>query len=139
MQYSTRIHHINACDNTLQKVKAQLEKVDSRKNTATDRLRQRALWPLSKEETKNLLAEVERQKTSLSLALSVDEMCVYSIFADESYMLIEVIVRSALLNALASQDVIENGLTIIHQELKVQRILKNADTLSLSARRYRFS
>jgi hypothetical protein len=73
---TTRIHHINACYVTLRKVEAQLEKVAAKRNTATDRTRQRVLWPLSKVETKNLLLEVERQKTSLSLALSADELYV---------------------------------------------------------------
>jgi hypothetical protein len=74
ISHTTRIHHINACNITLRKVEAQLEKVAAKRNTATDRTRQRVLWPLSKVETQNLLLEVERQKTSLSLALSVDEM-----------------------------------------------------------------
>jgi Fungal N-terminal domain of STAND proteins len=73
-QHTARIHHINACDNTLRKIEAQLEKVAAKRNKATDRARQRVLWPMSQSETKNLLAEVERHKTSLSLALSVDEM-----------------------------------------------------------------
>lgn len=72
--HTTRIHHINACDNTLRKVESQLKKVAAKKNTMTDRTRQRVLWPLSKAETKDLLLEVERQKTSLNLALSVDTM-----------------------------------------------------------------
>jgi exopolysaccharide biosynthesis predicted pyruvyltransferase EpsI len=76
ISHITRIHHINACDNTLRKVQSQLEKVAAKKNTTTDRTRQRVLWPLSKAETKDLLLEVERQKTSLSLALSVDNMYV---------------------------------------------------------------
>jgi hypothetical protein len=72
--HTTRIHHINACDKTLRKVETQLEKVAAKRNTITDRTRQRVVWPLSKAETKSLLLEVERQKTSLNLALSVDEM-----------------------------------------------------------------
>lgn len=84
LQHTTRIHHINACDNTLRKIETQLEKVAAKRNKVTDRvsLRQRALWPLSKPETMSLLAEVERHKTSLSLALSVDEMYVDLIAAE---------------------------------------------------------
>jgi ABC-type transporter Mla subunit MlaD len=75
-QYTTRIHHINACDNTLRKIAAQLDKVKAKRNKTIDKTRQRLLWTMSKLETQNLLAEVERHKASLSLALSVDEMYV---------------------------------------------------------------
>lgn len=69
-----RIHHINACGDTLKKINEQLNKVAAKKNTAIARTRQRALWPLDKAGTTSLLLEVERHKTSLSLALSVDDM-----------------------------------------------------------------
>ncbi|KAK0108253.1 hypothetical protein ONS95_003071 [Cadophora gregata] len=110
-QHTTRIHHINNCDNVLRKIEAQLEHIAAKKNKSMDRARQRVLWPLSKAETKNLLAEVERQKTSLSLALAVDEM-------------------SALLNALASQDAIQSGLAQIDNELQLQRTRMNETFLS---------
>ncbi|TVY21838.1 Serine/threonine-protein phosphatase 6 regulatory ankyrin repeat subunit C [Lachnellula arida] len=114
LSHTTRIHHINACDNTLRKVEAQLETVAAKRNTATARTRQRVLWPLSKAETKSLFLEVERHKTSLGLALSVDEM-------------------SALLTVLASQDVMQNGITRISEELQSHRTVR--DEKSLSKRR----
>ncbi len=73
-EHSARIHRINACDNVLRKIETQLDCIAAKKNKSRDRIKQRALWPLSKAETKDLLAQVERQKTALSLALSVDEM-----------------------------------------------------------------
>lgn len=90
--HTTRIHHINACHITLRKVEAQLEKVAAKRNTATDRIRQRVLWPLCKAETKDLLLEVERQKTALSLALSADELYVhFLLFSLFEYQLAHII------------------------------------------------
>lgn len=111
ISHTTRIHHIHACDRTLRKVETQLEKVAAKRNTATDRTRQRVLWPLSKAETKSLLLEVERQKTSLSLALSVEEMYAYFLlFLDSNLLILCHLPRSALLNALVSQDTIQKGI-----------------------------
>src|SRR4051794_19003313 len=45
-QHATRIHHINACDNTLRKVETQLAKIAASKNTASHHIRQRIRWPL---------------------------------------------------------------------------------------------
>ena len=78
LQHTTRMHHINACDDTLRKFEYQLDKVAAKRNKVTDKtsLRQKALWPLSKSETMSLLEEVERHKSSLTLALSVDQVYV---------------------------------------------------------------
>jgi len=73
-QHTTRIYHINACDNTLRKIEAQLEKIAAKRDRAIDRARQRTWWLMSKADTEILLKEVECHKSSLNLALSVDEL-----------------------------------------------------------------
>ncbi|TVY94089.1 Serine/threonine-protein phosphatase 6 regulatory ankyrin repeat subunit C [Lachnellula willkommii] len=110
ISHTTRIHHIYACWYTLCKVDEQLGKVAVKKNTATARTRQRAMWPLTKAGTKSLLLEVERHKTSLSLALSVDNM-------------------SAHLTVLASQDVMQTGITRINEKLQSYRTIRDEKSL----------
>ena len=72
--YAMRIDHINACDNTLHKIQLQLDKINNKKDRTISRAKRRLLWPLSQTETRAILVEVERHKSTMSLALSVDGM-----------------------------------------------------------------
>jgi len=72
--YAMRIDHVNACDKTLYKIQLQLDKISNTKDRSISRTKKRLLWPLSQSETRTILAEVERHKSTMSLALSVDGM-----------------------------------------------------------------
>jgi Fungal N-terminal domain of STAND proteins len=72
-KFTTQIHHVEYCHQTLRKINGLLDTFDPSKakgvlQTAAQRLR----WPLSISETRELMAEVERHRTTLSLALQAD-------------------------------------------------------------------
>lgn len=74
--YQGRTHLIDACFNTLRKIEISLDNVSAKRNKRVDHMKQRLKWPLKVSETKNLLAEVERHKSAISLATTVDKMYV---------------------------------------------------------------
>jgi len=74
--------HIYTCHILLEKIKERLDKADpSQVNEKKSQFYQKAsmlgrtlIWPFSSTETKGLIAEVEKQKGTLSLALAADGM-----------------------------------------------------------------
>ena len=61
---STGIQQVYTCQKTLEKIRSKLDK--SNPGAVEDRVKsgkRKLQWPFSKEETKTLLAEVERHKT----------------------------------------------------------------------------
>ena len=103
LETTMQIQHIHSCHETLEKIEALLGKDDPRasKNTM-ESFRRKLHWPLSKSETNKLIAEVERHKATLSLALSADGM-------------------SALLKALSQQAEIGTEIQEIAGELRKHR------------------
>jgi hypothetical protein len=98
---SLRVHHVYYCHETLEKVKKRLQKAfpDGDENSRQKTLLNKLKWPFSAGETKDLVAEIQRHKATLTLALSADSL-------------------SSLLTALGRQEAIENGLRDIRQELR---------------------
>ena len=105
---TARTHHIYSCHQTLEKIKTILEKHDpsSASEQPVKSAKRKLQWPFSAPETKHLITEVERHKTTLSLALTADGM-------------------SALLQALSRQDDIQEGIKDINAQL---RTWKEAET-----------
>jgi hypothetical protein len=74
--------HIHTCHTLLEKIKERLDKADpSHVDEKKSQFRQKAstlgrtlIWPFSSAETKGLIAEVGKQKATLSLALAADGM-----------------------------------------------------------------
>ena len=76
-----QIHHIQSCFRVLERIKTVLDKSDSSSDADSNmgsRIKKKLLWPLSISETKELVAEVERHKSTLNLALTADGMLVFS-------------------------------------------------------------
>lgn len=96
-----RLHHINACRATLTKVENKLEKLDpaTPRDSRTVTLSKRLKWPFSSSETKELIVEVERHKTTINIALSADTL-------------------STVFQALSRQNVIAEELSELKSELK---------------------
>jgi hypothetical protein len=70
-----QIHHIHSCYAVLEKIQARLDKSNPAKShNPLEATKRRLHWPLSSSETKSLIADVERHKSTLSLALSADGM-----------------------------------------------------------------
>ncbi|KAL9025441.1 MAG: hypothetical protein Q9196_005738 [Gyalolechia fulgens] len=69
-----RIHHIGSCHHTLERLKAILDRDDasSAETQCVDKFKRKLHWPFSSSEVKTLLAEIERHKATLGLALNVD-------------------------------------------------------------------
>ena len=97
---TTRIHHIHSCHQTLDRVKSILDKDDtsSLPDEQLETLRRKLRWPFKSSEVKELIAEIERHKTTLGLALNVDCM-------------------SGLLQALSKHDEIRDTIEGIRVEL----------------------
>ena len=98
---TTRIHHIHSCYQTLEHVKSILDRDDtsSLRDQRLQTLRRKLRWPFTSSEVKDLIAELERHKTTLGLALNVDCM-------------------SGLLQALSRQDQFRNTIEGVKTELK---------------------
>ena len=99
-----RLHHIHSCLQTLEKVKAILNKHDttSLSDHAAQAMKRRMRWPFSISEAKDLIMEIERHKSTLSLALTADGM-------------------QSLLKALSRQGDILDGVKEIQVELRQRR------------------
>ena len=73
---ATQIQHIHSCNKTLEKLNKILDK-DSMSPTQAHRLetiRRKLHWPFTASEVKTLIAEIERHKATLGLALNADGM-----------------------------------------------------------------
>ena len=97
----TRIHHVHSCYQTLEQVKSILDRDDtsSLDGQRLETVRRKLRWPFASSEVKNLIADIERHKTTLGLALNVDCM-------------------SALVQALSRQDEVRSAVEGIRTELK---------------------
>ena len=98
---SIRTHHVQSCFETIEHVGAILDKDDtsSLNGQEFETLKRKLRWPFTSSEVKNLVADIERHKGTLGLALNVDCM-------------------SALLQALSRQDDIRSTVEGIRTELK---------------------
>lgn len=98
---STRIHHVQSCFETLEHVRSILDKDDtsSLHDQRLETLRRKLRWPFTSSEVKDLIAEIERHKATLGLALNVDCM-------------------AGLLHALSRQDDVRSTVEGIRTELK---------------------
>ncbi|KAI4269414.1 MAG: hypothetical protein L6R38_007472 [Xanthoria sp. 2 TBL-2021] len=96
-----RTHHINSCTQTLEKMRMILDK-DSTSSLQTQTIKsikRKLRWPFSSSEVKTLLAECERHKAALGLALKADSM-------------------SGLVQLLSNQDDIRDTVNEINTNLK---------------------
>lgn len=98
---TTRIHHIHSCYQTLDQVKSILDRDDTSllRDERLETLKRRLRWPFTSSEVKGLVADIERHKTTLGLALNVDCM-------------------SHLLQALSKHDEICNSIEGMRTELE---------------------
>ena len=98
---TTRTHHIHSCYQTLEHVKSVLDRDDTSalRDERVESLKRNLRWPFKSSEVKDLIAEIERHKTTLGLALNVDSM-------------------SGLLQALSKHDQILNAIEGIRTEIK---------------------
>lgn len=98
---TTRIHHIHSCYQTLEQVRSILDRDDtsSLHDQRLETLRRKLRWPFTSSEVKDLIAEIERHKATLGLALNADCM-------------------SGLLQALSRQDSFRDTVEGIRTELK---------------------
>ena len=98
---STRIHHVQSCFETLQHVRSILDKDDtsSLNDQRLETFKRKLRWPFTSSEVKDLIAEIERHKATLGLALNVDCM-------------------AGLLQALSRQDDVRSTVEGIMTELK---------------------
>jgi hypothetical protein len=70
-----QIHHIHSCYVVLEKIKLRLDKANPvGSHNALEAAKRKLHWPISSSETKSLIADVERHKSTLSLALHADGM-----------------------------------------------------------------
>ncbi|KAL2066420.1 hypothetical protein VTL71DRAFT_2491 [Oculimacula yallundae] len=68
-----RLHHINSCRATLTAIETKLDCYDvTTSEKKLDRVIKRLRWPFSHTETKELIADVERHKSTINVALSAD-------------------------------------------------------------------
>ncbi|KAL8978025.1 MAG: hypothetical protein Q9205_006297 [Flavoplaca limonia] len=73
---NARVNHINSCTQTLEKLRIILDK-DSTSSSSMERMesiKRKLHWPFTASQVKTLLAELERHKSTLSLALNADSM-----------------------------------------------------------------
>lgn len=96
-----QIGHVHACHHTLEKMKALIEKHERSltQDRVMESLMKRMRWPFSLTEAKDLLAEVEGHKATLSLALTADGM-------------------TGLLRILSEQNATAKDVRTIRQELQ---------------------
>lgn len=106
---------IESCLVTLEKAKAILEKNHTPARNLVMAKTARLLSPIAISDAKNLVTEIERHKTALGLALTVDSM-------------------SGLRQALSNQDSIQKSLTEIQVELQQRRQVEKCIALSQERR-----
>lgn len=73
---TTRTHHIHSCYQTLEHVRSILDRDDTSalRDERVESLKRNLRWPFKSSEVKDLIAEIERHKTTLGLALNVDSI-----------------------------------------------------------------
>ena len=98
---TTRIHHVQSCFETLEHVRSILDKdnTSSLHDQRLETLKRKLRWPFTSSEVKDLIAEIERHKATLGLALNVDCM-------------------SGLIRALSRQDEVRNSVEGLKIQLK---------------------
>lgn len=103
-----QVHYIHSCFQTFEKIKTMLDKYDTLNidRRSVDAMKRRLTWPFTVSEAKNLIAEVERHKATLGLALTADGM-------------------TGLLTALSKQNELKNGVDEIKHQLRQRQ---EADT-----------
>lgn len=108
-----RIDHVHACHDTLEKIKAIIDKHEGNpsRDHVMETLKMKMNWPFSIPEAKDLLAEVEEHKSTLSLALTADGM-------------------TGLLHVLSEQKTTANDIREIRQELQEGREAETRIALS---------
>ena len=96
-----RTHHLSACTQTLEKIKIILDRdsTSSLHIQTIESIKRKLRWPFSSLEVKTLLAECERHKATLGLALEADSM-------------------SGLVQLLSNQDDIRDNVNEINTTLK---------------------
>ncbi|TVY14283.1 Vegetative incompatibility protein HET-E-1 [Lachnellula arida] len=105
---TTQVHYIEACYQTLLKIQCSFEAALPSTPLSTG---QKIRWPLKQSETKELLADVQRHKSTMILAMSVTEM-------------------SALLEVLTRQDAIKDGIHGLKSHLEADRAERRHITIS---------
>ncbi len=103
--------YIESCLLTLERAKAILEKHDTSGRSAVRAKTARLLSPITVSEAKKLVIEIERHKTALGLALTVDSM-------------------SSLRQTLSNQDTIQKSLSKIQSELQQRHQIETRIALS---------
>lgn len=104
---TTRIHHIHACQKTLEEVKLILDRDRSSSyDEPWETLKHKLRWPFKSSEVKSLMSDIERHKTTLSLALEVDGI-------------------AGLLQVLAGQQSLGVGIEDVKEELRLKREIDN--------------
>ena len=103
-----QVHYIHSCYQTFEKVRTMLDKYDTLHSDrrSADAMKRRLTWPFTVPEAKSLIAEVERHKATLGLALTADGM-------------------TGLLTALSKQNELKNGVDEIKYQLRQRQ---EADT-----------
>ncbi|KAL8669455.1 MAG: hypothetical protein Q9168_005951 [Polycauliona sp. 1 TL-2023] len=98
-----RTHHINSCTQTLEKMRNILDRdgTSSLQTQTVQSIKRKLRWPFSSSEVKFLLAECERHKATLGLALKADSM-------------------SALVQLLSDQADIRNTVDEIKKDLQLR-------------------
>ncbi|KAL8835784.1 MAG: hypothetical protein Q9170_003178 [Blastenia crenularia] len=73
---TARVSHINSCTRTLQTLHTILDKdsTSSGKMAKIEIIKRKLHWPFTSSEVQSLLAEIERHKSTLTLALNADSM-----------------------------------------------------------------
>ena len=100
---TARIHYINSCQQTLEKVKDVLDKDKSSSSEEPwDALKYKLRWPFKSNEVKALLEDIERHKATLSVALGADSI-------------------SGLFRILSGQKELNTTLEGIQNELRIKR------------------
>ena len=103
-----QVHYIHSCYQTFEKVRTMLDKYDTLNGHrhSVDAMKRRLTWPFTVPEAKSLIAEVERHKATLGLALTADGM-------------------TGLLAALSKQNELKNDVDEIKHRLRQRQ---EADT-----------
>ena len=73
---ATQIHYVNACQKSLQRIQAQLDEADPTSSSGAKKLKKKLKWPFEKHKTEELLADIEKHKATMTLAMSADQMSV---------------------------------------------------------------
>jgi len=73
---ATQIHYVNTCQKSLQRIQEQLDGADPISTSNAKKLKRKLKWPFEKRKTEELLADIEKHKAIITLAMSADQMSV---------------------------------------------------------------